>query len=221
MKLFLSKCRTNKRRYVNVLRPPIEEDTAEKVLSMDTLKKQNNVLDEFMIERCQDLKPWEEDSLIGFHNKRLGCTLNYGCDSMPLFYATDEIYPLAWRDVEQRHWSLAQFHIQSRNVTLYDSQKTYDVEYRPWYVKMRSCLATKLLVVLQQTGVFASKRINPTSYSIMFSHAQNVPKQGRVFGDYGVFVCLFLYRLVTVETHNDSLIYIIALPNKIELWMLA
>nr|GEY87620.1 phospholipase-like protein [Tanacetum cinerariifolium] len=41
-------------------------------------------------------------------------------DSMPLFYATDEIYPLAWRDVEQvfipinepkRHWSLAQFHI--------------------------------------------------------------------------------------------------------------
>ncbi|GJW02135.1 hypothetical protein Tco_1560991 [Tanacetum coccineum] len=232
MKLSLSKCGTNKRRYVNVLRPPIEEDTAEKVLSMDTLKKQNNVLDEFMIERCQDLKPWEEfpwcneivvdrhfwDSLIGFDNKRLGWLVDdhielwvwymwhfrqlchdwsmVSCyfltlllqDSMSLFYATDEIYPLAWRDVEQ-------FHIQSGNVTLYDIQKTYDVEYHPWYVKMRSCLATKLLVVLQQTGVFASKRINPTSYSIMFSHAQNIPKQGRVFGDYGMFVCLILYRL--------------------------
>ncbi|GJW01662.1 phospholipase-like protein [Tanacetum coccineum] len=101
-------------------------------------------------------------------------------DLMPLFYATNEIYPLAWRDVEQvfipinepkRHWSLAQFHIQSGNVTFYDSQKTYDVEYR-------SC-----------------KGIDPTSYSIKFTNAQNVPKQGSVFGDCGVFVCLFLYRL--------------------------
>ncbi|GKC43837.1 phospholipase-like protein, partial [Tanacetum coccineum] len=125
-------------------------------------------------------------------------------DSMPLFYATDEIYPLAWRDVEQvfipinepkRHWSLAQFHIQSGNVTFYDSQKTYDPEFRPWYVRMRSCLESKLLVVLQQTGVFASKGIDPTSYSIKFTNAQNVPKQGGVFGDCGVFVCLFLYRL--------------------------
>ncbi|GJZ59174.1 hypothetical protein Tco_0614990 [Tanacetum coccineum] len=84
-------------------------------------------------------------------------------DSMPLFYATDEIYPLAWRDVEQ-------------------------------YVKMGSCLEYKLPVVLQQTGVFASKGIDPTSYSIKFTNAQNVPKQGGVFGDCGMFVCLFLYR---------------------------
>ncbi|GJW40155.1 phospholipase-like protein [Tanacetum coccineum] len=140
-------------------------------------------------------------------------------DSMSLFYATDEIYPLAWRDVEQvfipinepkRHWSLAQFHIKSGNVTFYDNQKTYDPEFHPWYVKMRSCLESKLPVVLQQTGVFASKGTDPTSYSIKFTNAQNVPKQGGVFGDCGVFVCLFLYRLahgipLDVECDNHDL----------------
>nr|GEZ43345.1 phospholipase-like protein [Tanacetum cinerariifolium] len=134
------------------------------------------------------------DSLIGLDDERL--------DSMPLFYATDEIYLLAWRDVEQvfilinetkRHWSLAQFHIQSGNVTFYDSQKTYDPEFRPWYVKMRSSLEPKLPIVLQHTSVFSSKGIDPASYSIKLTNAQNVLKQGGVFGDWGVFVCLFLY----------------------------
>ncbi|GKE03614.1 phospholipase-like protein, partial [Tanacetum coccineum] len=169
------------------------------------------------------------DSLIGLDDKRLGWLVDDHielwvwymwhfrqlCDdwsmvsccfltlllqySMSLFYATDEIYPLAWRDVfipinePRRHWSLAQFHIQSGNVTFYDSQKTYNPKFRPWYVKMRSYLESNLHIVLQQTGVFASKGIDPTSDSIKFTNAQNVPKQGGVFGDCGVFFCLFLY----------------------------
>ncbi|GJX16758.1 phospholipase-like protein [Tanacetum coccineum] len=230
MKVAIERCGTNKRRYVDVLRPPIEEDTSKKVLSMDRLKKQNNdlkrpskcidkiycnyYLEQFLItsgwSRCKF--PWCTkivvgrhfwDSLIRLDDERLGWLVDdhielwvwymwhfrqsfddwsmVSCyfltlllqDSMPLFYATDEIYPLAWRDVEQvfipinepkRHWSLAQFHIQSGNVTFYDSQKTYDPEFRP-------------------------------CYSIKFTNVQNVPKQGGVFGDCGVFVCLFLYRL--------------------------
>ncbi|GJV93787.1 phospholipase-like, aminotransferase-like mobile domain protein [Tanacetum coccineum] len=59
MKLALEKCRTTKRRYVNVLRTPMEVDTEIKGPSMDTLKNQKNVLDAYMIKRCQDLKPWE------------------------------------------------------------------------------------------------------------------------------------------------------------------
>nr|GEY41824.1 phospholipase-like protein [Tanacetum cinerariifolium] len=47
----------------------------------------------------------------------------------------------------------------------------------------------------QENSVFVSKGIDPTHYSIKFRHAQNVPKQGEVFGDCGIFVCLFLYRL--------------------------
>ncbi|GKB70902.1 phospholipase-like, aminotransferase-like mobile domain protein [Tanacetum coccineum] len=94
-----------------------------------------------------------------------------------------------------QHWSLAQFHIKSRNVTFYDSQETFDVEIHPWYVKIRRCLESKLHVVLKEIAMFVSKGIDPTHYSIKFRHAQNIPKQGGVFGDYGVFVCLFLYRL--------------------------
>ncbi|GJR85107.1 phospholipase-like protein [Tanacetum coccineum] len=211
------KCGTNKRRHVNVLRPPMEEDTDVKVLSIDILKKGvkisnhgggrgeedlnrpfkcidnvycNSVLEQFLItsgwRHCKF--PWCNeivvdrsflDSLIGLDDDRLGWLLD------------DVFIPI---NEPKRHWYLVQFHIQSGNVTFYDSQKTNDVEYHPWYVKMRSCLKSKLPVLLHRTGVL-SKGIDPTSYSIKFSQAQNVPKQGGVFGDCGVFVCLFLYRL--------------------------
>nr|GEX81286.1 phospholipase-like, aminotransferase-like mobile domain protein [Tanacetum cinerariifolium] len=204
MKLALENYGTNKRKFANVLRPTIEKDTYVKVLSIDTLKKQNNVLDQYMIEKCQQLKPWgEEDALIGLDDKRLGWLLD-DVNLMSFFYVTDEIYPMAWWDVEQvfipinkpkRHWSLAQFHIQSGNVTFYDTQKIEGVEYRPWYLKMRSCLETKLPVLLHRTGVFVSKGIDLNRYSIKSSQEQNVPQHGGLFGDYGVFVCLFLYRL--------------------------
>nr|GEW32622.1 phospholipase-like, aminotransferase-like mobile domain protein [Tanacetum cinerariifolium] len=57
MKLAFERCGTNKRKFANVFTPPVEEDTYVKVLSIDTLKKQNNVLDQYMIEKCQQLKP--------------------------------------------------------------------------------------------------------------------------------------------------------------------
>nr|GFA47490.1 phospholipase-like protein [Tanacetum cinerariifolium] len=143
MKLALEKCGTNKRKFANVLRPPVEEDTYVKVLN--TLKNQNNVLDQYMIEKCQQLKPWGEelpwcndisvdgrfwDALTGLDDKRLGWLLDdhiklwvwymwhfrqschdwsiVSCyfltlllqDSMPFFYVTNEIYPMAWKDVE-------------------------------------------------------------------------------------------------------------------------
>ncbi|GKA50910.1 phospholipase-like, aminotransferase-like mobile domain protein [Tanacetum coccineum] len=202
LKSALEKCGTNKRKFANVLRPSVEEDTYVKVLSIDTLKKQNNVLDQYMIEKCQQLKPWGEE-----HIELWVCCYFLTLllqDSMPFFYVTDEIYPMAWRDVEQvfipinepkRHWSLAQFHIQSGNVTFYDSQKIEGVEYRLWYLKMRSCLETKLPVLLHRTGVFASKGIDPNSYSIKFSQEQRFPPSECLIWECGVFVCLFLYRL--------------------------
>ncbi|GJR11054.1 phospholipase-like, aminotransferase-like mobile domain protein [Tanacetum coccineum] len=145
MKLALEKCGTNKRKFANVLRPLVEEDTYVKVLSIDTLKKQNNVLDQYMIEKCQQLKPWGEEggylTMQSCHDWSIvSCyflTLLLQ-DLMPFFYVTDEIYPMAWRDVERvfipinepkQHWSLAQFHIQFGNVTFYDSQNNEGVEY--------------------------------------------------------------------------------------------
>ncbi|PWA38014.1 phospholipase-like, Aminotransferase-like mobile domain protein [Artemisia annua] len=125
-------------------------------------------------------------------------------NSMPLFYATDEIYPIAWKNVEQvfipinepkQHWSLAHFHIKSGLVTFYDSEGYHEPETRPWYLNMRRCLECNLPAILEQTDVFGSKGINPVEYSIKFKNAHIIPKQGGIFGDCGIFVCLFLYRL--------------------------
>ncbi|GKB55551.1 phospholipase-like protein, partial [Tanacetum coccineum] len=60
---------------------------------------------------------------------------------------------------------------------------------------MRECLEEKIPVVLKETGVFEKKNIDPTKYKISFRQADLVPKQGEVFGDCGVFLCMFLYRL--------------------------
>ncbi|GJV26764.1 phospholipase-like protein [Tanacetum coccineum] len=124
--------------------------------------------------------------------------------SLPKFYANNDLYPVAWSDVErvfipinesQRHWSLAMFHICSGIVTFYDSEITHDEEFHTWYLNMRECLAAKIPVILRETGVFEKKNIDPAKYNISFRHADHVPKQGGVFGDCGVFLCMFLYRL--------------------------
>ncbi|GJS98141.1 phospholipase-like protein [Tanacetum coccineum] len=183
MKLALEKCGTNKRRYVNVLRPPLEEDTDVKVLSIDRLKKQNNVLDEEMIEKCQQLKQWDEEDL----NRPFKCIDKVYCNFLlEQFLVTSSWckFRFPWCNdiiVDRRFW---------------DSLIGLDDKRLGWLLDdMRSCLETKLPVILQRTGVFASKGIDPNSYSIKFSHAENVPQQGGVFGDCGVFLCLFLYRL--------------------------
>ncbi|GKB65635.1 phospholipase-like protein [Tanacetum coccineum] len=94
-----------------------------------------------------------------------------------------------------RHWSLVMFHICSRVVTFYDSERTEGGEYRRWYLQTRDCLKEKIPVVLKETGVFEKKIIDLVKYKISFKVADGVPKQGGVFGDCGVFPCMFLYRL--------------------------
>ncbi|PWA60004.1 phospholipase-like, Aminotransferase-like mobile domain protein [Artemisia annua] len=51
-------------------------------------------------------------------------------ESLPLFYANKQVYKVSWADVDwvfipinepKKHWSVAQFHIQSGNVIFYDS----------------------------------------------------------------------------------------------------
>nr|GEU88464.1 phospholipase-like, aminotransferase-like mobile domain protein [Tanacetum cinerariifolium] len=64
-------------------------------------------------------------------------------------------------------------------------------------------ISTHMKLALEKCGTtnrrrlvcFLAKGIDPTHYNIKFRHAQNVPKQGRVFGDCSVFIYLFLHRL--------------------------
>ncbi|GJV46389.1 phospholipase-like protein [Tanacetum coccineum] len=124
--------------------------------------------------------------------------------SMPLFYANNDLYPVPWSNVERvfipinkplRHWSLAMFYICLGVVTFYDSENTKGEEYHKWYLQMRDYLEEKIHVVLKGTGVFEKKNIDPEKYKISFKVADGVTKQGGVFGDCGVFLCMFLYRL--------------------------
>nr|GEX12186.1 hypothetical protein [Tanacetum cinerariifolium] len=62
-------------------------------------------------------------------------------------------------------------------VTFYDSGQTYEPEWREWYIKLRQCLQVQLPDVLEQACVFEKKGINPSTYSITFCNADNVPKQ--------------------------------------------
>ncbi|GJZ87690.1 ADP-ribosylation factor 1 [Tanacetum coccineum] len=62
-------------------------------------------------------------------------------------------------------------------------------------------LKERLPGILGATKVFEKKGIDPTDYSIRFKLADPVPKQGGIFGDCGVWVCIFLYRLA----HDISL----------------
>lgn len=128
--------------------------------------------------------------------------------TMPVWYATKERYPLGWADVErvfipinepELHWSLAEFHIQTGRVTFFDSGPVYENERRPFYLSVRNCLETRLPELLEQVGVFEQKEIDPKTYKITFSNALNVPKQGGVFDDCGVWLCIFLYRLEVIN----------------------
>lgn len=43
--------------------------------------------------------------------------------------------------------------------------------------------------------MFVKKGIDPSKYAISFKNARNIPAQGGLFGDCGIWVCIFLYRL--------------------------
>ncbi|GKC50098.1 phospholipase-like protein, partial [Tanacetum coccineum] len=170
---------------------------------IEDLKRPFNKIDRIFFSH--DLEEWLSRSVVG-HCKFPWCNdisvdRSFwhglcGLDDNHKGWLVDEVFiPI---NEPKCHWSLAIFHICSGIVTFYNSEKTiatHDKEFRLWYLKMRQCLEEKILVVLKETGVFGKKNIDPARYKISFRHADHVPKQGGVFGDCGVFLCMFLYRL--------------------------
>ena len=66
---------------------------------------------------------------------------------------------------------------------------------------MRSTLEVKIPKLLQKCEVMDRKKIDKQTYKITFKYAENVPRQGNLYGDCGIWVMINLYRL----THNLSL----------------
>ncbi|GJU55622.1 phospholipase-like protein [Tanacetum coccineum] len=117
-----------------------------------------------------------------------------------------ERYSIPWTEADKvfipinepgQHWCLAEFDIVSGVVTFYDSGDSYDLKCHDWYIRTRDCLQVRLPEVLELLNVFDTKGIAKSTYQITFSIAENVPKQGGVFGDCGVWAALAYRELMT------------------------
>ncbi|GKE88487.1 phospholipase-like protein [Tanacetum coccineum] len=81
-------------------------------------------------------------------------------------------YPVMWADMEQVF------------------------ETRKWWIKMRKAFKKYIPPYLQEWGILDAKGIPLESYKINFVVGKDVPIQGDAYGDCGVWVCIFLYRLI-------------------------
>ncbi|GKC11191.1 phospholipase-like protein, partial [Tanacetum coccineum] len=125
-------------------------------------------------------------------------------NNTPLFYANDDKYTTPWSDVDQRREQMIEMqpflHVSTALADSYNLLKEIqDYELEKCRELMKSISETQLKerlpVILLGAKVFDKKGIDPTDYCIRFKLADSVPKQGGIFGDCGVWVCIFLYRL--------------------------
>ncbi|GJX44216.1 ulp1 protease family, C-terminal catalytic domain-containing protein [Tanacetum coccineum] len=129
-------------------------------------------------------------------------------EKVPFCYVDGVTYGVPWFakyvekvyfsiNAEDVHCILTEFHITSGVITIYDSlAPKSDVEDQKWWLAMRECYAYKLPEYLLHSEVLEKKNINPTNYPISFYYADNVPRQGNLYGDCGIWVMRNFYRLV-------------------------
>ncbi|GJY46447.1 phospholipase-like protein [Tanacetum coccineum] len=78
---------------------------------------------------------------------------------------------------------------------------------RRWWRRMKKVLPEKLTLYLLMHGIFDSKGISADDYKITYNYA-SVPFQASLYGDCGIWVCIFIYRLcrnLPVAVDNDPL----------------
>ncbi|GKD85738.1 ulp1 protease family, C-terminal catalytic domain-containing protein, partial [Tanacetum coccineum] len=143
----------------------------------------------------------------------------YLCDMLsrfqyPLYYADGVKYGIPWfaNNVQKvyfpinekdSYWVLRELHISSGLITIYDSLgcPSNGIETRLFWLDLREKLQFQIPLFLDNTEVFEKKNIVKDDYSISFQYADGVPIQGGLYGDCGLWVCIFLYRL----SHNIPL----------------
>ncbi|GJS03836.1 phospholipase-like protein [Tanacetum coccineum] len=143
----------------------------------------------------------------------------YLCDMLsrfqyPLYYADGVKYGVPWfaNNVQKvyfpinekdSHWVLGELHISSGLITIYDSLgcPPNGIETRLFWLDLREKLQFQIPLFLDNAEVFEKKNIVKDDYSISFQYADGVPIQGGLYGDCGLWVCIFLYRL----SHNIPL----------------
>ncbi|GKB87246.1 phospholipase-like protein [Tanacetum coccineum] len=132
----------------------------------------------------------------------------------PLYYADGVKYDVPWFantvqkvyfpiNEKDSHWVFGELHIISGLITIYDSLggPPNGIETRYFLLQLREKLMFQILLYLDNAEVFEKKNIDKLKYSITFRYADGVPLQGGLYGDCGIWVCVFLYRL----SHNIPL----------------
>ncbi|GJV99716.1 ulp1 protease family, C-terminal catalytic domain-containing protein [Tanacetum coccineum] len=118
----------------------------------------------------------------------------------PSYYADGVKYGVAWfaSSVEKDfHWCLAELHLRSGVITFYDSigGPSDGIEAHLFWLELRQTLEFHITLYMDDADVFEKKNIDKDKYSISFRYADGVPIQGGLYSDYGLWVCIFLYRL--------------------------
>ncbi|GKC83562.1 phospholipase-like protein [Tanacetum coccineum] len=130
----------------------------------------------------------------------LPCTLG---GSMIDYYSNGVRYLVAWQDIKKvyflvnkpkKHWCLAELHSSTGVVTFYDSLGWVCGNRRPWWRQMKRTLPHQLTLYLNEHEVLQSKGIAVETYEIKYKFPK-VVEQADDYGDCGVWMCIFLYRL--------------------------
>lgn len=79
---------------------------------------------------------------------------------------------------------------------LYDSLGVKkDKDLSLWDLNFRKIFETQLPLYLIKSEVMERRNMDPNTYRVSFQYAANVPRQGGSYGDCGIWVTIFLYRL--------------------------
>ncbi|GJU46202.1 phospholipase-like protein [Tanacetum coccineum] len=145
------------------------EHCVPKKRNMEQLANQKNILNPLMIEKCKFVKPWIEDLKRPFNR----------IDRIFLSHDLKECFwhGLCGLDGNRKGWLVDEVFIPINEPK------------RHWSLAMfHICSGIVTFYDSEKTNATHDKKFRPW-------HADHVPKQGGLFGDCGVFLCMFLYRL--------------------------
>ncbi|GKC77682.1 phospholipase-like protein [Tanacetum coccineum] len=111
-------------------------------------------------------------------------------------WLNDQVYiPIT---IDNAHWFLAEFKIMTGVVTFYDTLcglEPGQEENHDWWPSLRKMMIEQLPQGMSKHGIFNKKDIDPKRYNITFEFSNCAPIQAGLYGDYGVWVCIMIYRL--------------------------
>nr|GEV31768.1 ulp1 protease family, C-terminal catalytic domain-containing protein [Tanacetum cinerariifolium] len=121
----------------------------------------------------------------------------------PDYISNGHMYRLPWQAVEKvyfsvnepkTHWCLVELKIPTGVVSFYDSLGWAGRFRRRWWRRMKKLFPEKLTIYLVMHGILESKGISADDYKITYKYV-DAPFQASLFGDCGIRVCIFIYRL--------------------------